>query len=224
MRSPDRLAARSRQIQLLEGAANYCSRTEDRGQRGLRASDPLSEPPESAVENIEGYRAVGRPTRPSPLGPCPGPRPTTPRNRGNFPGTSRFGGEIVGNNRQNGGAGSPARTGLSPQFPELRENTGNSPGSGLPRRAISRDLSARAGAWPPVSLESGTGNFVPRSRDSRGHDLPRKVPDSRGVAPHCDRSEWCGRTGTPRKPRAEPGPGSLPRSEEVGVPACIRSR
>ena len=49
--------------------------------------------------------------------------------------------------------------------------------------AILPDSPPCAGACPPRSLASGTGNCVPSSPDSRGHDPPRRGPDSRGAAP-----------------------------------------
>ena len=71
---------------------------------------------------------------------------------------------------------SGANPSLRPKLPDLRENTGNSRGSGLPRMAISPDSPARAGACTPRSLRSRTGNCRPSTPDSRGHDPPWKVP------------------------------------------------
>ena len=71
-----------------------------------------------------------------------------------------------------------------PQFPDLRENTGNSSESGFPRLAIGPDSLACTRTCAPRSLGPGTGNFVPRSRDSyprQGESVERRTGPIRGL-------------------------------------------
>ena len=93
------------------------------------------------------------------------------------------------NSRLVGGAGSPARTRLSsPNSLIYGKIQGIRADSGSAGLAVGPDSLASTRTYAPLSLEPGTGNFVPRSREfawprsteSRGHDLPRKVLDGGG--------------------------------------------
>jgi hypothetical protein len=85
---------------------------------------------------------------------------------------------ILGARRLVGGAGSPARTRLStPNSLIYGKIQGIRADSGSAGLATGPDSLACTRTCAPRSLEPGTGNFVPRSRDSRGLDPLRKVPD-----------------------------------------------
>jgi hypothetical protein len=102
----------------------------------------------------------------------------TPRNRGDFSGRARVRAGSLCNSRLVGGAGSPARTRLStPNSLIYGKIQGIRADSGSAGLATGPDSLACTRTCAPRSLEPGTGNFVPRSRDSRGLDPLRKVPD-----------------------------------------------
>jgi hypothetical protein len=82
------------------------------------------------------------------------------------------------------------RSGQSSANPSLRPNSliygkiqGICADLGSRGLASGPDSLACTRTCAPRSLEPGTGNFVPRSRDSPGQDAPWKVPDRRGAAP-----------------------------------------
>jgi hypothetical protein len=95
-----------------------------------------------------------------------------------------LGPKILRSRRLVGGGSSPARTRLcTPNSLIYGKIQGIRADSGSAGVAIGTDSLARTSTCAPHSLETETGNFVLRSRDSRGHDLPQNVPDSRDTAP-----------------------------------------
>ena len=142
---------------------------------------PRVQPQQSPAEKTRGFDAARPATWWSPLGMRNGARPKAREIAGMFD-PARAQPESSPDARTGWRSGqSSANPSLRPdslicgKIQGIRSDTGS---AGL---AIGPDSLPCTGAYAPRSLPLRTGNGVPRSTDSSGHDLPRKVPGGRGA-------------------------------------------
>ena len=148
----------------------------------LRMASPLSPYPTAKISRRENPRLRRREASRMSVSAWDARRrpPKAPRNGGDFSGCARARAGSLCNSRLVGGGSSPARTRLSaPNSLIYGKIQGICANSGSPGLAIGPDSLACTRTCAARSLEPGTGNFVPWSRDSLGHDLPLKLSDAK---------------------------------------------